>query len=416
VIVSATDPAELAELAERYGTPLYVYDLDEVELAHRRLVACLPQPHRLLYSLKANPLPALAERLARLGCGAEVSSARELKVALAAGFPARDILFTGPAKRSVDLDLALAAGCRRYSIESTVDLERVRAAAARSGANAEGLLRINVDEALPGVPLAFGGRDSAFGTDMSRVLAEPHRFMSREHLRITGVHLYLAGNVADETVLATTLGWAARSAEVLTRYGFGWEVLDLGGGFGAPYAEVGPPYGFGGLSAALGPTLDQAVPGWRHGAPDVWFESGRYLVGGAGTLIVRVADVKESGGERYVVVQSGVHHLGGMAGLRRLPTLQVQPLDALDRRGSGRSSRVVGELCTPLDRWASRVVLPESLGPGDLVMVPNVGAYGLTASLLGFLSHPAPVEVVRERREVVSVTQLELRRRSVLIE
>lgn len=125
------------------------------------------------------------------------------------------------------------------------------------------------------------------------------------------------------------------------------------------------------------------------------FESGRYLVGTAGTLVTPVLDVKRSRDRDVVVLASGIHHLGGMSGLRRLPPLTPQVVRAAG--GSDAAPEldaiVAGPLCTPLDTWARSAKLP-ALAPGDLVAVPNVGAYGLHASLIGFLGHPLPAEAV----------------------
>ncbi|MEU2954612.1 type III PLP-dependent enzyme [Streptomyces xanthochromogenes] len=396
--------SELAELAEFFGTPLYVYDLDQVDAAHAALRRTLPAPHELYYSLKANPLAPLATRLASLGCRAEVSSHGELTAAVEAGFDPGGFLYTGPAKRPADLDVALALGCTQFSIESPVDARLVHAAAARAHRTVTGLIRVNVDRAPSGTPMAFSGARSSFGTDLSTILAKPDLFRPGHHLRIAGAHLFLAGNIADEVVLRDTLDLAARSAGALAQAGFPLEIADLGGGFGAPYAQPGSPYDFTRLADGLAPVLDEALPGWRTGRPSVRFESGRYLAGPAGTLVVRVRDVKESGGKRQVLVDSGIHQLGGMAGLRRVPPANVVPLtDEPD--GQQRATRLVGELCTPLDCWSSSASLPESVAPGDLLAVPNVGAYGLTASLIGFLSHPCPVEVTVAGGQVTSATR-----------
>jgi diaminopimelate decarboxylase len=399
----------LADLAERYGTPLYVYDLEHLDAAHRSLTADLPTPHTLFYSLKANPLPALARRLARLGCHAEVSSRGELDVATEAGFGPDRVLYTGPAKRPADVEAAIATGCRAFSLESGHDARLVHTAAARADVTVRGLIRLNVDESLSGVGMAFGGTASAFGTDLSRVLAGLDAYRFADHLRVDGVHLYLAGNVHDENALTQTLVTAAEAAQSVVKAGLPLAVVDLGGGFGAPYARPGAHLRYPGLSRSLADALDRTLDGWRTGRPALWFESGRYLAGPAGTLVVRVADVKESLGRRFVVVDSGIHHLGGMAGLGRLPMFQVEPVTA-GPAGPVRDTRVVGELCTPLDRWAIQAALPVSLRPGDLLTVPNVGAYGLTASLLGFLSHPAPLEVVVDGGAVVEAGRIELRR------
>jgi diaminopimelate decarboxylase len=183
-------------------------------------------------------------------------------------------------------------------------------------------------------------------------------------------------------------------------------VLDLGGGFAAPYARRGTPRPFADLRARLERLLD-ATDGER---PALWFESGRFLVGRAGSLVCTVLDVKTMRGERSVIVDSGIHHLGGMSGLRRVPPLAPELIARSEAEAF--PARVVGELCTSLDCWAPRAQLP-FVQPGDLLLIPNVGAYGLSASLLGFLSHETPKEIVVSGDDVVSATRLSIGRNDV---
>src|SRR5262249_7536845 len=139
--------------------------------------------------------------------------------------------------------------------------------------------------------------------------------------------------------------------------------------------------------------------------PRVAFESGRYLTATCGTLLTRVLDVKASQDQHVLVLESGINHLGGMSGLRRLPPV-VPSLSAIPEQPDAVGPAIVaGPLCTPLDSWARGVTVPR-VGPGDLVCVPNVGAYGLSASLLAFLGHPAPLEVVVDGEEIRHTSRL----------
>jgi diaminopimelate decarboxylase len=175
---------------------------------------------------------------------------------------------------------------------------------------------------------------------------------------------------------------------------------------------------YGRLRTALTAVLDEHLPGWRDGEPVIAFESGRYLVGDSGRLVTTVTDVKNSRGNTYAVLDAGINHLGGLSGLGRLLPLSAQPLSgsgpAADDAGDREPAMVTlaGPLCTPADILARAVDLP-GLRPGDLLAFPNVGAYGLSASLLGFLGHPAPAELVVDGTETVSAGRLTLRRHTV---
>jgi diaminopimelate decarboxylase len=397
-----------AEVAERYGTPAYVYDLEEVRLAHADLRRGLPGEAVLYYSLKANPHPAVVAELLELGCRAEVSSPGEIRAALGAGADPSDLLLTGPGKTEQLVALALHLGLTRFSVESPGDLAQVESLADGRDLAVDALLRVNADEPVPGAGLAMTGVASQFGADASWVVREPGRFRG-----VTGLHFYMGTNLVGEDVLVRQfevgLGLAERLGDVL---GDVTEV-DLGGGFGAPFGRGGHRPQLPGLAVRVAGLLERRLPGWRRAAPQVAFESGRYLVAASGTLVSRVVDVKESKGEVFVVLDTGINHLGGMAGLRRIP--RILPDVALvddDGAAEPRESVLAGPLCTPLDVFGRGSELP-SLEPGELVTIPNVGAYGLTASLVAFLGFDPPVEVVVDGEEVVSASRLALGRAPV---
>jgi diaminopimelate decarboxylase len=401
----------LHELAERFGTPAYVYELADVRAAHRDLRAALPPASTLYYSLKANPHPRLVGALAELGCRAEVCSQGEVTAALAAGVQPTGLLLTGPGKTAETIEHAVVRGVRRFSVDSPTDLARVGRVAARHGVHAECLLRVNADEPVPGMGLAMTGTASQFGADSSWVLREPELFRRSYAARVTGLHLYMGTNVQDEQTLLRQFEVAATIAARLRTVLGDLDEVDLGGGFGAPYARAGHRPRFDHLADRLADLLDTRLPGWRAGQPRIAFESGRYLVADAGVLLCRVVDVKVSKGQTFTVLDAGINHLGGMAGLRRLPpivpTLQQVPGDDSVARDGTVPTAVVGPLCTPLDTFTRSTDLPAPR-PGDLVAVPNVGAYGMTASLLAFLSHPTPVEVVTDGGVPAAVSRLHL--------
>ncbi|MFF8830834.1 type III PLP-dependent enzyme [Streptomyces sp. NPDC015131] len=425
-------------------TPAYVYDLARVRAAHDRLRSWLPRPSELYYSLKANPHPEVVAALYALGCRAEVSSPGELDAALAAGVPARDILYTGPGKRDQDVDGALAAGVRDFAVDSTWGIDQLDRAAARHGVRVTYLLRVNPGGGSRGAGLRMTGDPSAFGADAGDVEARPGRYTGGEHARIDGLHLYLATNIADEQALGDSFSEAVQVARVLHKaLGVPLRTIDLGGGFGAPYAREGDLPAYPGLAARLAGELDEALPGWRDGAPTVAFESGRYLTATCGQLLTRVLDVKQSHGQRVVVLDTGINHLGGMAGLRRVPPLHPDvvrpddghgtpsppvaddaeptgapgpteppgPIGAAGPTGAPGPAMICGPLCTPLDTWARSHPLP-AVAPGDLLAVPNTGAYGLHASLVLFLGHPAPLEVVTDGGRVLRSDRLDFVRRT----
>lgn len=384
----------------------YVYDLDEVRRSFGLLRRSLPAPSELYYSLKANPHPLVVRTLRELGCLGEVCSPGELRVALEAGFPGEQLLYSGPGKRDEDLREAVKEGVALFSVDSPYGLDQLNALSVPVRA----IVRINDEQPVPGHGLTMTGVPSQFGADLTWVLADPEAFASRPFVSVVGFHLYMGTNINDESALLNQFWQAARTARRLAdETGLGVEVLDLGGGFGAPFARAGELPVFPGLAKGLADMLDETFPGWRTGRPVVAFESGRYLTATCGTLRTRVLDVKRSQERPVVVLESGVNHLGGMSGLRRLPPIVPDVVsDGVDV-ALVPDTIVAGPLCTPVDTWA-RAAAVAPVSPGQVVSVPNVGAYGLYASLVAFLGHPLADEVVVDGGEVVDRSRLELRR------
>lgn len=402
-------------LVAAYGSPLYVYDLAAVDQAARDLFATLPGGAVLYYSLKANPHPRVAERLRLAGCAAEISSTGELAAALDAGYPAGACLYTGPGKTAVEVDAAILAGVRTFSVESAVDLARVDDAAARHRADVGVLLRVNGGGPV-GAGLRMTGTASQFGFDEQELLrtglpVRPGR------VRVTGLHLFaLTGARDEDQLISSTVESVATAARVAGALGLPLDVLDLGGGFAAPFATEGPRPAYPRFAAAVAAALDAHLPAWRDGTPRLAFESGRHLTAAAGTLLTTVLDVKQSRGRTFAVLDAGVNVLGGMSGLGRLLPMaagltdHAAGLDETPAAGTpdGAAADLVGPLCTPLDVLGRAVVT--SARPGDVLAIPNVGAYGLTAGLTGFLSRPAAAEVLVDGGVVVEATRLQTRR------
>jgi diaminopimelate decarboxylase len=398
-------------LLAQFGSPLYVYDLDRVTTAAHDLLASVPEGTEVLYSLKANPHPELVATLRAAGCGAEVSSTGELASALAAGFAGQDLLYGGPAKTIAELRAAITVGVHTFSVESSVDLRRVGAVAADLGTTARCLLRINGSAGDGGAGLRMTGAASQFGFDMETAPPDPTEF-SLPGVEVTGLHFFPLTNAADEADLAAEFASSVRTAaELADRWGLPLRMLDLGGGFACPYAVPGSRPGYPGLRDSIETALHDFLPNWRAEGTRITFESGRYLVGDSGRLLCTVMDVKKSRENRYAVLDAGVNHIGGLSGIGRLLPLAARPLSAPDNPANqaGTALSLVGPLCTPADVVNRSVSLADPR-PGQLLAIPNVGAYGVTASLLGFLSRPAPGEVLTSGGNVVSVSRLELTR------
>ncbi|WP_424217629.1 type III PLP-dependent enzyme (plasmid) [Streptomyces sp. BI20] len=408
------------EVAARYGTPAYVYDLDRVTAARADLFAALPEGFEVFYAAKANPHPEIL-RAVRTGpgpgCRAEISSTGELDAALEAGFAGADILYTGPGKTAEEIGEALTRGVRVFSVESLGDLRRVGEIANTLGVRADCLLRINNATGATATGIRMTGVPSQFGFDLETLPELAAELRSVPGTTVVGLHFFPLSNAKDEAgLIAEFRHTIATAAALRDTLGLDLRLLDIGGGFAAPYVVQGDRPVYRELRAALTETLDEHLPEWRAGAPRVAVESGRYLVADSGTLVTGVVNVKDSRGRRFAIVDAGINTLGGMSGLGRILPVSVEPHEARGPHAAhgipaepdaADPARVTlaGPLCTPGDVLGREVPLPDP-APGDLLSVPNAGAYGPTASLLMFLGRPAPAEIVTRGDTVHSVSRI----------
>lgn len=385
------------KLIAEFGSPLFAYDLESVTRRAADLKAALPEGSRLYYSFKANPLPAIARELRKQGVCAEITSEGELMAAQNAGFN-DGIVLGGPGKTEKVIQTALNQRVRTFSCESFTDAARISKLAWQAGVEVSLMLRVNPAQA-PDARLAMSGVESQFGFDEALLLADGAAERLRlPNVTLKGVHVYFGTQVASVEALAKNTRCALETAERVSRaLRFECSVVNAGGGFPWPYASDVAMTDLSGLREALDVVWKASS---LHGRAQLCFESGRYLCAGSGTLITTVLDVKQAGKKTFVVLDTGIHHLGGMSGLGRIPRAAITLRNLTAQHEGEIVADVVGPLCSPLDSLA-RGQKMAPVEAGDVLAVPNVGAYGLTASLLGFLSHETPAEVAYRGTEVV---------------
>jgi diaminopimelate decarboxylase len=374
-------------------TPLFVYDFAMVAARIAWLRTALPAGVDVHYAIKANPFAPLLRAIAPLVDGLDVASSGELRAALGVK-PAGAISFAGPGKRDDELEDAVLAGAT-LNIESEGEAARALAIGERTGVTPRLAVRVNPDFELRGSGMRMGGRASPFGVDASRAAALV-RVIREAGAEWRGFHIFAGSQALDSEAIvetqAATLALAARLAE---EAGAGPPLVNLGGGFGIPYFAGDEPVDVEGVGAALGDALTSraAVLADSRFA----LELGRWLVGEAGVYLTRIVDRKESQGETFLVVDGGLHHQLAASGNFGTVVRRNYPVAVANRLGAAAEEtvNVVGCLCTPLDRLADKVALPQA-GPGDVIAVFLAGAYGANASPAAFLGHPPAREVLAE--------------------
>ncbi|KUL40018.1 pyridoxal-dependent decarboxylase, exosortase A system-associated [Actinoplanes awajinensis] len=384
----------VGRLAERIGsTPFFAYDRALITERVALLRATLPAALQLKYAIKANPMPAVVQQLSGLVDALDVASALEMRVALDTPMPASKVSFAGPGKTDAELRQAVAAGVT-VELESANEAARLARAGESLGIRPRVAVRVNPDFAVKGSGMRMGGGPQQFGVD-AELVPGLLKDLAGTDLEVLGFHVFagsqnLRADIICEAQRRTVelLLRLAEDAPEAVRY------LNLGGGFGIPYTDRDVPLDLAAIGANLDTLIsDEIAP--RLPDAQVVIELGRYLVGEAGVYVTRVVDRKVSRGKTYLVVDGGMHHQLAASGNFGQVIRRNYPIAVANRVAAEpvEPVTVVGSLCTPLDLLGDNVTLPEA-SVGDLIVIYQAGAYGLTASPTAFLSHPAPAEVL----------------------
>ncbi len=384
----------LTELADTYGTPLFVYDADLLRRAYRALRAAVAGFAEVDYSVKANPNPAVIRVFHEEGAGAEIASGAEFDAAVRAGVPPQRILFAGPGKSAADLDRVIGGGIGEIHLENREELFRVATAAERHGTTVRVALRINPGATAQGGAMRMGGKPSPFGFDEEELSEAVAAVEGQPRLHLVGLHLFAGTQgLKAETLIGQWAYGLDLAAQIARQTGRPLETIDLGGGLGIPYFSGDATLDLDALRAGLPPLVETVRNDPLLAGARVVLEPGRYLAGPAGIYVARVLAVKHSRGSRFVITDGGMHHHLAASGNLGQIVKRDFPVVAVGSGEGASPCTVSGPLCTPLDVLARAAPLPE-LAEGDLVAVLQSGAYGLTASPTGFLSHPTPAEIL----------------------
>jgi len=383
----------LPELARRVGrTPFYAYDRRLISERVELLRTHLPRQVHIHYAMKANPMREVVAHLAGLVDGLDVASAGELTIALEAGARADTISFAGPGKTDAELEAAVCAGIV-VNLESESEMERLAAIASRHGVRARVNVRVNPDFELKSSGMKMGGGPKPFGVDAERVPAMLHRIAALA-LDFQGFHIFSGAQNLRADAIAEAQRKSVELAVRLAQHAPGpVRILNIGGGLGIPYFPGDERLDVSLVAhnlAAILQGLDSRLPGAQ-----VVLELGRFLVGEAGVYVCRVIDRKISRGHCFLVTDGGLHHHLAASGNFGQFLRKNYPVVVGNRvRGNEReTASVVGPLCTPLDLLAENMEMARA-DVGDLIVVYQSGAYGLSASPTAFLSHPKPAEVL----------------------
>lgn len=371
----------LHQIAERFGTPCYVYSRATLERHWRAFDAAFGgHPHLICFAVKANSNLAVLDVLARLGSGFDIVSVGELERVLAAGGEPGRILFSGVGKRADEVARALEVGIRCFNVESVAELERIAQIAARRGQRAPVSIRVNPDVDAGTHPyIATGLAENKFGIDIREAAAVYQRARDLPSVQVVGIDCHIGSQLTELAPFVAALDRVLALADDLERQGIAIEHLDLGGGLGIRYTGERPPLPESYVEALL------ARLGKRR--YEVLLEPGRAIAGNAGVLLTRVEHLKRNGIRHFAILDAAMNDL-----IR--PALYQAEQDIVPvraREGEPQSYDLVGPVCETGDFLGKGRALV--LAEGDLLAVRSSGAYGFVMSS-NYNSRPRAPEVM----------------------
>lgn len=383
----------LTQLVQRIGaTPFYAYDRQQISNRVALLRQSLPSEIQLHYAMKANPMPAVVQHLARLVDGIDVASLGEMKVALDTPIDPGSVSFAGPGKKEHELRCAIAAGVL-LNVESLPEMQLIVQLGESLGIRPKIAIRINPDFELKSSGMSMGGGPKPFGIDAER-MPEVLKQIAHWDLECIGFHIFSGSQNLNAAAIRDAHEKTVQLAIRLAAYAPSpIQLINIGGGFGIPYFPGDRPLNVsivGEKLQQLTVILKQHLPAAR-----IALELGRYIVGEAGIYVCRILERKLSRGQVFLVTDGGLHHhLAASGNFGQVLRKNYPVLIGNKVRGAEREVvSVVGPLCTPLDILADQLPMAKA-SEGDLVVVLQSGAYGLTASPQAFLAHPLPIEVL----------------------
>lgn len=385
-------------LAERFGTPLYVYSKAAIESAWRAYDAAFAdRDHLICYAVKANGSLAILQLLARLGSGFDIVSGGELERVLQAGGDPARVVFSGVGKTTAEIERALDVGILAFNVESEAELERLSDVAVRMGREAPVSLRINPDvDARTHPYISTGLRDNKFGIDIHAAEAVYARAAELPGLRVEGLDFHIGSQLTELEPLADALARSLALVDRLAERGLPLAHLDIGGGLGIRYQDEAPP-----SPAALA----ESLAGLLGDRPQrLLMEPGRAIVGEAGLLVSRVEYLKP-GHRDFAIVDAAMTDL-----LRPALYDAWQRIEAVtEAPGEARQYDIVGPVCETADVLGRERAL--TLAPGALIAVFDAGAYGFVMASQ-YNARPRAAEVlvdgetahlIRERETVADL-------------
>lgn len=384
----------LSAIAERFGTPTYVYSRAHIEAQYRSFTDPLNGvPHLVCYAVKANSNLGVLNVLARLGAGFDIVSRGELERVLAAGGQADKIVFSGVGKSREDMRRALEVGVHCFNIESTDELERLQVVAAEMGVRAPISLRVNPDVDAGTHPyISTGLKENKFGIAIADAEDVYIRAAQLPNLEVLGVDCHIGSQLTTLPPFLDALDRLLALIDRLGECGIYLHHIDLGGGVGVRYRDEEPP-----LIADYIKAVRERIEGRDL---TLMFEPGRYIVANAGVLLTQVEYLKHTEHKDFAIVDAAMNDLIRPA----LYQAWMNVTAVTPRASAARAYDIVGPICETGDFLAKDRQL--ALEEGDLLAVHSAGAYGFVMSS-NYNTRGRAAEVLVDGEQAIEVRRRE---------
>ncbi|HYR22401.1 MAG TPA: diaminopimelate decarboxylase [Chthoniobacterales bacterium] len=400
---------DLAQAAEEFGTPLYIYSAGTILDHYTRLDAALaPLDHLICYAVKANSNRAILKFLAEAGAGFDIVSGGELFRAIKAGADPKKCTFAGVGKARDEIEYALEQGVYSFNVESEAELDYIDKIAAAKKSRAPIALRVNPDvDPHTHEYIATGSHENKFGIALGDAGAVYERAAKMRNIDIVGVQMHIGSQITETKPFVDAVNKIAPLVrELKSKYGI--KFFSIGGGMGIIYRralESGSGkwwHDHGGESSAFSVRdyVDAIVPPLRELSIRVLFEPGRFLVGNAGVLLTRVRYIKQSGSKKFAIVDAGMNDLIRPALYRSYHEI-VPVEEKIESERKIEKIDIVGPVCESGDFFALDREMPE-VQEGDLLAIMSAGAYGFVMAS-NYNSRPLPAEALVRGDKVVLI-------------
>lgn len=374
------ESVDIADLMDRYGSPLYVYSRTDIENNWREFDSAFGQhPHLVCYAVKANSNIAVLNVLAKIGAGFDIVSIGELERVLAAGGQAQKCVFSGVAKTAEEIKRGLEVGIRCFNVESGAELERIEQVAESMNRQAPISIRVNPNVDAKTHPyISTGLKENKFGVDIDDALELYQTAQQSKYLSIKGLDCHIGSQLTDVSPFLDALDKVLGLIEILKKQGIDIEHLDLGGGVGITYDDEVTID----ISAYIAKVLEKV------GHLEIILEPGRAIVGNAGVFITKVEFLKQNSDKSFAIIDGAMNDLLRPAFYNAYH--QVLPVRE-NSQGVEANWDLVGPICETGDFLAKDRAL--SLSEGDYLAIMSAGAYGFTMSS-NYNSRPRVAEVM----------------------